>query len=331
MEKVSVIVPCYNGNEFVDRCFRSIYQQDYPMIELVVVDDGSTDESKEKILGWKKRFNERNSELIYFYQENQGLGSAINSGLKLVTGDFIILLDIDDEFLYGALSEKVEYLKKNPEVNVVRSNGWVVKKNTKYLFVHEEKEKNNEDIFLPLLRGETNNWAGSYMVRSKALFEFYPNREIYKSRYGQNLQFLLPLVYKNKCGFIDKPHMNYIQQDNSLSQTTNLKDIIDKSIDNANGYREIRLYMTNIITDGYEKEYYIKNIYASYWRGIMSIALVNSKKDLLKKAYIEMQKYEVASIDDRINYYSMTSKCKMYFLKIIRKVRNILLLVSKDN
>ncbi len=51
------------------------------------------------------------------------------------------------------------------------------------------------------------------------LFKFYPEREIYQSKYGQNLQLLLPLLYNKKCGFIDKPHMNYNQQENSLTKT----------------------------------------------------------------------------------------------------------------
>lgn len=224
MEKVSVIIPCYNGAGFIDRSLNSIYLQEYPSIEIIIVDDGSVDQSKEKALKWKQKFAIKNIELKYFYQENQGIGSAINSGLKLVTGDYIILLDVDDEFLPGAINEKVEYLQKHSDINVVRSNGWIIRKDLKYLFVYDETEKSNEDIFLALLRGETNNWAGSYMVRTKALFDFYTDREIYKSRFGQNLQFLLPLAYKNKCGFIDKPQMNYIQQDNSLSNPSDNRD-----------------------------------------------------------------------------------------------------------
>lgn len=324
MEKVSIIVPCYNGENFIDKNFNSIYNQDYSSIELILIDDGSVDASKETVFAWKNKLEERNIELKYYYQENQGLGAAINSGLKLVTGAYIILLDVDDEFLDGALSEKVKYLQENKNVNVVRSNGWIVKDNIKYPFVYDKKEKDNEDIFLALLRGETNNWAGSYMVRAKALFEFYPDREIYKSRYGQNLQFLLPLVYKNTCGFIDKPHMNYIQQGFSLSQTADSDEKESKSIENAKGYRDIRLHMVDAIISNEEKEYYIKNIQGAYWRGIMSIALMSNNKKILKEAYLEMQKYEMPTIDDKINYYSVVSKYKMYILRIRRKLRRIL-------
>ena len=104
-------------------------------------------------------------------------------------------------------------------MDVVRSNGWYVRKNGKSLFIYDECEKNIQDVFTALLEGKTNNWAGSYMVRVSSLFKFYPEREIYQSKYGQNLQLLLPLLHNKKCGFIDKPHMNYNQQENSLTKT----------------------------------------------------------------------------------------------------------------
>lgn len=56
------------------------------------------------------------------------------------------------------------------------------------------------------------------MVRTSALFDFYPDREIYQSRFGQNLQFLMPLTYKKKCGYIDEPQMIYNIQEDSLSK-----------------------------------------------------------------------------------------------------------------
>ena len=245
MEKVSVIIPCYNGEKFIDRSIKSIYMQEYPEIELIVVDDGSTDNSKKKILAWESTLKDKGLELKYIYQNNAGPGAAINKGLKYVTGEYISLLDADDEYLPGAIIEKVQYLQQNSDMDVVRSNGWMVKGDNKFLFINDENEKAIEDVFLALLRGETNNWAGSYMVRAKSLFDFYPDREIYQSRFGQNLQFLLPLTYKKKCGFIDKPHMNYIQQENSLSQAKDKQELLRKSLENAAGYRDIRIHMLN--------------------------------------------------------------------------------------
>ena len=65
-ELVSVIIPCYNGEKFIERSIRSVIEQDYPYIELIVVDDGSTDKSKDIILKLKKEFDNENRKLIYF-------------------------------------------------------------------------------------------------------------------------------------------------------------------------------------------------------------------------------------------------------------------------
>ena len=112
-KKISVLIPCYNGQKFVDRCIKSIFNQDYPCIECIVVDDGSVDGSRDEILKWKKKFERKNWNFVYFYQENQGPSAAINTGLKFVSGKYIILLDIDDEYLPGALKEKAEYLEEH--------------------------------------------------------------------------------------------------------------------------------------------------------------------------------------------------------------------------
>jgi len=321
MEKVSIIVPCYNGEEFIDRAIASIYEQSYPFVELIVVDDGSTDNSKEKIVAWSSRFTEKGYELKYFYKENGGLGSAINAGLKLVTGDYISLLDADDEYLPGCVEERVNYLKDNSDVDVVRTNGWIVKTDSQRLFVESEAEKKIKDVFLALLRGETNNWAGSYLVRSKPLFEFYPDREIYQSRYGQNLQFLLPLIYRKKCGFIDKPHMNYIQIGNSLCRTDDARESEKKDLDNAAGYRDIRIYMVNlIISDESEKAYYLNKIDGGYWRSILKLASMNRNTELMNEAYSNLKKHEKLSIEDNVLYYQLTAPKKALPYKVLRKL-----------
>lgn len=157
IDLVSVIIPCYNGERFIDRAISSVYSQDYNNIELIVVDDGSTDHSKEKIINWKKRFDDKGFSLVYIYQENAGLGGAIDTGLKNVTGEYLLLLDADDEYLPGAISTRVEYLREHPECDVVRANGWWIKGDHKHPFIYDEAEKQIQDVFLALLRGETNN------------------------------------------------------------------------------------------------------------------------------------------------------------------------------
>lgn len=322
---VSVIIPCYNGAKTIDRAIRSVYEQNYPKIELIVVDDGSTDQSKEKILAWNKLFADAGYSLKYVYQKNQGPGGAINTALQYVTGEFLMLLDADDEYLEGAIVERIDYFKKQPECGVVRSNGWRVKGDLKYLFLYDEAEKQEQDVFTALLRGETNNWAGSYMVRTDLLFEFYPDRKIYPSRYGQNLQILLPAVFQKPCGYIDKPLMNYILQESSLSQTSDPAKAKQKDLRNAEGYLEIRRHMVDtIVQDEIQRKYYHNQVSGAYWRSILHIAAQYRDKVLMKQSVSQLKQYEKMTMQDRICYEQLMCPPAALLLRIWYKFRRVL-------
>ena len=219
---VSVIIPCYNGEKYIDRCIDSIINQTYKNLQIIIVNDGSTDNSEMNILKRKDDITSLGIEFDYIKKENGGVGSAVNTALKYVKRKYITLLDIDDYIMPESIELKVKFLEAHDDYSIVRTNGYYVNEydiyNTSNLFVTSKSEKEEVYIFNSLLEGNTNNWAGSYMVRSNELFNFYPDRNIYESKSGQNLQILMPLSYNGKAGFIDKPLMKYIRQDTSLSQ-----------------------------------------------------------------------------------------------------------------
>ena len=187
------------------------------------------------------------------------------------------------------------------------------------LFIVNETEKNNIYIFDDLINGNTNNWAGSYMVRTDKLFDFYKDRNIYESRYGQNLQILLPLVYKSKSGFIDKPLMKYIRQENSLSSSTST-DSFDKQIENMLGYKQIRKYMIDLIIDESEKNTYLKLIDINYARYIMDLSYANRDKQRIYENYNILKNLGCVNLEDKILYYGAKNKLIQYVLRIYRKL-----------
>lgn len=115
-KRVSVIIPCFNGGEYLDTSIRSVYDQDWSNIELIIIDDGSTDRSKEIIANWEKAFEEKGFVLTYVYQNNQGPGAAVSRGLKEVTGEYLCLLDVDDYYLPHSISLKANYLDRKSVV-----------------------------------------------------------------------------------------------------------------------------------------------------------------------------------------------------------------------
>ena len=318
----SIIVPCYNGEKFVDRCFDSILKQKYAHMEVIVVNDGSTDQSEQRVLAWNDRFRNAGIQLVYVSQENKGPGGAINTGLKHVTGEYLCLLDIDDELLESAVSTRVAFLKSHPDIDVVRSNGWYNRKSGKSLFIYDEKEKRIDDVFSALVGGETNNWAGSYMVRTSALFDFYPDREIYQSRFGQNLQFLMPLTYKKKCGYIDEPQMIYNIQEDSLSKTSDIKKTEKILSDNLAGYRDIRIYLIEkIIKTPNESERYIRIVDIAYYRSLLKLAIDTRDEQLLKATYSNLKELSGVTINERIEYCQYFFPYMVFPLRCIRKIK----------
>lgn len=322
---VSIIVPCYNGEVFVDRCFASILRQDYSPLEVIAVNDGSTDQSEEQIHAWIEKFKNAGINLIYIFQENRGPGGAINTGLKAVSGDYLTLLDIDDELLDSAISTRVAFLKNNLDIDVVRSNGWYNRETGKSLFIYDDAEKNMEYIFAALVEGTTNNWAGSYMVRTSALFTFYPEREIYQSRYGQNLQFLMPLTYRKKCGFIDEPQMNYNIQANSLSQTSDQRACMARTLKNGEGYLDIRLHLIEqVIRDPEERQKYVQIAKAAYHRSVLNRAVSLRDKAVTREAYDNLKRDHALTISDTIEYCTLFCPCVVFPLRCIRKLTRVL-------
>lgn len=102
---ISVIIPCYNHAHYLQDAFESIYSQGYSNIEVVVVDDGSTDNTKE--------VTQKNAGVKYVYQNNKGLSAARNTGIKNSEGSILIFLDADDWLLPGAISTNLGFLKEH--------------------------------------------------------------------------------------------------------------------------------------------------------------------------------------------------------------------------
>jgi len=108
-ELISVIVPVYNGEAFIENCVASVLEQTYPHFELILVDDGSGDNSPAML----EMFGKRDDRIRVLRQENRGVSAARNSGLDCAGGSYIAFLDGDDsvepdylERLYGAMLEK---------------------------------------------------------------------------------------------------------------------------------------------------------------------------------------------------------------------------------
>ncbi|MFH1657314.1 MAG: glycosyltransferase family 2 protein [bacterium] len=113
--KVSVIIPTYNREKLLPRAIQSVLSQTYSNWELIVVDDGSTDNTKEIM----EEFQRKDKRIKYIWQENfGGVSKPINTGLKASQGDYIALLEDDDEWLPEKLERQLEIFQNSKKENL---------------------------------------------------------------------------------------------------------------------------------------------------------------------------------------------------------------------
>ncbi|MDH0746571.1 glycosyltransferase family 2 protein [Pseudomonas sp. GD03842] len=111
---VSILVPCFNHELYIEECLRSILAQDYDNFELIVVNDGSTDGSAAKIEALQRLHG------FQFYQQpNMGVSAALNLALSHARGEFIVTHDSDDIMLAGRIRRQVSYMQEHPEVGLL--------------------------------------------------------------------------------------------------------------------------------------------------------------------------------------------------------------------
>lgn len=322
---VSVVVCCYNAAKFIDRCFGSLLLQTYKDLEIIFIDDGSTDNSYMLASSYKDKMTNKGMKLVLLRQTNQGAGYAAAYGLLHATGDYIMCFDVDDYLYPESICKMREFLGHNLDYAVVRTNGYRVKEfddlSDAKLFVVDESEKKNIDIFSDLMLGKTNNWAGSYMVRASVLWKWYPEHKMLASRYGQNLQILAVAAYETKAGFIDEPLMQYIDNPDSF---TNSSKTFDRHIELYSEFEKIRFDILDFlqVNDiGFRKK--IKEV---YYRIKMNTCVSFKEKKEFYKYYQSIKRVDGLSLEDKLAASIMKghSLCRYYYSVVIR-LRNILI------
>lgn len=327
-KKVSIITPCYNGESFIERFLKTILEQSYNNIELIIVDDGSKDNTAQIINSYKKQYKKKGYDLIYIHQENGGQASALNKGLKVFSGDYLTWPDSDDFLHMDSIKNRVEFLQKNPQYGMVRSSAYMYDENNLNTPIgYLGKEKNPlEDIFKGLITEEVGCTPGRYMVRTDAFLESIPNKQIYESRAGQNWQMLLPIAYKYKCGYIDEELFNYVVRHDSHSHSDeNISEEV--TLRKVAGHEDILFNTIEKVVSGndFERKEYKNLIKEKYARLRLEIASNYGNKVLLEKNYKFLINKNKISHRDRLIYLKGKSK----FLSGILNLKKIILWKKK--
>lgn len=159
---VSVIIPCYNHGRYLKDAFESVWTQSYPNIEIIVVDDGSTDNTRE--------VTESSNNVKYIYQSNQGLSAARNTGIKNSSGKFLVFLDADDWLLPGAVQTNVQFIMQDDSLAFVSGAHQKIFVETGKIV--DEIEEINSNHYWHLLQGNYIGMHATVMYRRSVFDEF---------------------------------------------------------------------------------------------------------------------------------------------------------------
>jgi glycosyltransferase involved in cell wall biosynthesis len=161
MKLVSVIIPCFNHAFYLREALESVLAQTYPHVEIVVVDDGSTDDPAKVV----NQF----AGVRFVRQENHGPGTARNKGFKQSSGDYLVFLDADDRLLPEAVETGLRFLDANPALAFVSGHCRYIDLDGSQLHIPSQL-KPQEDHYLALLR---RNYilAGSTVIHRRHCLE----------------------------------------------------------------------------------------------------------------------------------------------------------------
>jgi glycosyltransferase involved in cell wall biosynthesis len=160
---VSVIIPTYNHASYLKKAISSIQEQTYANIEIIVMDDGSTDNTKDLISDLR--------DIRYFYQENAGLSAARNNAIAYSQGEYLLFLDADDWLYPDAVSIQMSYLSVDPELYFVSGNHMKILVDDNRIFQSAPYDIEDGN-FLSILRFHYIAHPAAVMFRRKVFDEY---------------------------------------------------------------------------------------------------------------------------------------------------------------
>lgn len=226
-KKVSLISPCYNGEKYLCWFLDSLLAQTYQNVEFIFVNDGSTDKSEEIFLSYKPKLEEKGWQVIYISKQNGGVASAVNEGLKIFSGEYLICPDSDDILYPDHIEKKVAFMEKNPSAGVAFNAVDVVNEGDIDTVIGKRDNqkralKNYKDNMLLF---KVDIWTPiAWIMKSECFFKEVPSREIYLSRTGQNFQILYPVVRKYPTVFMSESMGKYVVRQGSISHVKTDKE-----------------------------------------------------------------------------------------------------------
>lgn len=306
--KISVIIAIYNIELYIDKCISSIVCQNCAEFELLLVNDGSTDSSLQKLHQWKAKDNR----IKIINKENGGLSSARNAGLKYATGDYILYVDGDDWLADNAIEIITKYLNAHGEVDMLCFDYYAYYDDDHKKLVSFNAPSEVIDGLSFFKRSSFKMTAWSKVYRKSFLETI--NLNFLDGRLHEDLSYTIPLcLCAKRVGYINSPLYYYRQnRDGSIMKKISYKNVLDFSHALCFDYQFAK---ERNLLNNYIKEWIVKNFYKSCftWDTNYSTLVKAMKVNNVSSICREMgEKY----FWEKLFFYHFYMKAKAYLGKV---------------
>lgn len=318
--KVSVIVPVYNVEKFIDKCLNSIVNQTLKEIEIIVVNDGSPDNSQKIIDKYVKKYPEK---VQSFIKENGGQGSARNLGIEKAKGEYISFVDSDD-FVEKDMYKKLYNKAKENNYDIVVCGNYNVS---------EDYQNKNIDAFINNYNTDLENiFFGKMAVWNKIYKRdiLIKNKLEFKEKvWYEDLAFTLKAIMNsNTFAFIDEPLYDYLIREGSTMNNSNVK----RNLEILEAFDDILSYIKHNKKEEYFDKVEFLAIDHIYISAIVRILKANADNKIKKETVNELICYMNKNFPNYKNnkYINTLSRNRKIIYKLINlKMYNLVNLIFK--
>ena len=318
--KLSIIIPVYNTKKYIRKCLDSILNQNFEGLEIILVNDGSTDDTPEILREYEKKYPDK---IIVIDKENGGQGSARNVGMKIAKGDYITFVDSDDYIKENMYQEMYDMATEGNYDIVVCGVEDVYEKNgacnVRSLF--DKKDISVADAIVNSIPSVCNKiYRKTLFKQKKMLFDEHIGYEDFP--YSMQL-----LMNAKRIGYIDKPFYEYVQRIKSSMHNEN----IIKNLDIIKGYEQIVEYAKkNNIYKKYDEEIHYLLLKEVYITTINRILRTNNPLSEKKKVIKQIKEYSKEAGLRKTKYFkSLPKSFRITYYMIQMNLYSIITLLFK--
>lgn len=302
---VSIIMPVYNCEKYLSEAIESVLGQTYSNWELLIIDDGSTDDTSKIV----DNYAEINTKIKVYHRENKGVSQARNFGLEISKGELITFIDGDDIYLKDCLKQRVSLFQKYPDSDIVISRQIEFKGEFEEKLVYDENinvsVKSGKNLLQMIISDTNNHFSWNSMIKSQiAKSTTFP-----LIKFAEDYCYIRNCVYLSKKVVVSSQKLYFYRVDNQESMTNNF--FAEKYIKD---YMELPVNFFDFCMENNLKNTFYRGLIAhEYAQNSMRIRKCTSYSKFVK--YMNDKRFRIGIEFAKVNTCTFFEKLLFYLVK----------------